>query len=196
MAAGAAAVFLLIPYLIPRRAAVFVQAFAVLVFAGAASQFVFYGSTLVSMRLEGTGRRRFQIAVSFAVPAVLTLYFVQRAESFDPERAGLFRVWMLVPLAVIALVSWKVSDTLDREYPFRGFLIASAVFFVWCFMKEQGMYFDADDFNPDGGSAAYISEDRAQFAKETGEYAMLYPLYVITAYSALLARLAKRRREA
>jgi hypothetical protein len=195
MAAIAGVVFIIVPYIFPQKAAVVIQGLALLLLVGAGSQAFSYGSTLISMRLQGEQRRRFQIAVSLAVPTVLTLYFVSRAEGFDPERVGLSKVWVLLPLALIAWLCWVGGESMDREHPFRGFLIVAAILFVWCFLKEQGMYFESDDYDPEGGSTAFIDKQRAKFARETGEYAMRYPLYVGTAYAALLARMKKRKRD-
>jgi hypothetical protein len=190
LAAATLAVALLAPHLFPRNVAFVVSGFALVVCAGAVWQCLLYGSTLTSQKLQGVQRQRFQVAVSLSVPLVLTLYFVYRSETIDPVAAGLLSWWLLLAPVVIAFASYKMSSELHSEHPFRGFIIAALVIFVWCFLKEQGVYFEGDNY--DEGSSMYISKEKAEHARRTGEYVMRYTLYVVAAYTGLLAGRLRR----
>jgi hypothetical protein len=58
-----------------------IQAFALLGLAVTSWQFLFHGSTAMSMSLVGVARRRFQIAVAVVVPLLLSHYFIKDATS-------------------------------------------------------------------------------------------------------------------
>jgi hypothetical protein len=193
LAAGTLVLALVAPRILPDKIGPLVAGFALFASLVLAWQCAFYGTTLVSVKLQGENRRRFQIAISLAVPAVLMLYFVYRAEAIDPMAAGLLSSWwVLVAPLVIAFVCYKLSENLHPDHPFRGFLIAALVLFWWCFLKEQGVYFEGDDY--DEGSSMFMSEEKAEHAQRTGEYVLRYVLYVAAAYIGLLVGLMRSRR--
>jgi hypothetical protein len=53
------------------------------------------------------------------------------------------------------------------------------------------VYFEADDY--DEGGSMYMSKEKAEQARRTGEYAMRYALYVVAAYTGLLFGLMRNR---
>jgi hypothetical protein len=109
---------------------------------------VFYGSTAVSLALSGRQRKHFQIAVSVAAPAILSLYFIRSTVPLSIQGlvGHMLSPWYIVPVAAIAYISWRLADMLDAEHSFRGFLIAAGVLFAICFMGHNGFYSDYDDY--------------------------------------------------
>jgi hypothetical protein len=98
--------------------------------------------------------------------------------------------WLLVPLGIIAWVSWSAGGQLDVENPFRGFLIASAIFGVVCWLWSMGMTVESDY---DGeGSSTFLDPEQRKRAKETGEYVWRFLLYVTCAYLVLFLKLRRR----
>jgi hypothetical protein len=146
------------------------HAFALLGLVATGWQFLFYGSTAISMSLVGVARSRFQIAVAVVVPLLLSLYFIKDSTSVTLQGVvgHMFSPWFLIPLGIIAYVSWAAADQLDVEHPFRGFLSACAVLFVICFMGHNGIYSEYDDYTE--SSSTYIDEEVAKRAAETGRY--------------------------
>jgi len=167
-------------------AAGIVGALAIFMIIGAGSQFLFHGATIVSTRLEGRRRTQFQVAVSFAAPIAFTLYLASRADTVPIETLwGILTPWLLVPLCLISWICWFAGAQLDREHPFRGFLIAATVLFVLCWMWSAGMVHESDGEDTGGW---YLDPKKANRAKETGEYVWRYILYVTIAYLALFLR--------
>ena len=121
--------------------------FSLLGLVGTGWQFLFHGSTAISMALQGTSRLLFQIFISIATPILFSIYFLKDAQSINLE--GLFwftvNVWLLLPIGIIAYISWLVAKYLDRGHPFRGFLIASTIIFVICFCGQHGIRFGNDE---------------------------------------------------
>jgi hypothetical protein len=100
---------------------------------------------------------------------------------------GILTPWLVVPLGIIATVSWYAGGALDREHPFRGFVIAATVLAVLCWFWTAGMTSGDSDYE-DGGSSLYLDRERAQRARETGEYVWRYLIYVSVAYAVLFYR--------
>jgi hypothetical protein len=183
------AILLVVIFVIPVK---IVQVSASLGIAVTGCYFVFYGSTVISMTLEGESRRWFQILVSVAVPILLSLYFIKDAPSLTLR--GIFghmlSAWYLIPVGLIGYVSWAAADQLNREHPFRGFLIACAVIFVICFMGHRGIYSEYDDYE---NSFMHFDEEAAKRAAETGRYFGRFLVYVVTSYVAMLMKMHRRR---
>jgi hypothetical protein len=185
----ASAVLLGIVFFVPVK---IIQAFALLGLAGTGWQFLFHGSTAVSMSLMGVARRRFQIAVAVGVPLFLSLYFIKGATSIKLQGVvgHMFSPWFLIPLGLIAYVSWVAADQLNAEHPFRGFLIACTVIFVICFMGHNGIYSEYDDYTE--SSSMYINKEAAKRAAQTGRYFGQFLVYVLVSYVAMLIKLLRR----
>lgn len=99
--------------------------------------------------------------------------------------------WLLIPLGIIAWVCWFAGGQLNRDYPFRGFLIAATILGVLCVFWSAGMVSESDY---DGeGSSLYLDPEKARRARETGEYVWRFALYVTTAYLVLALRLKQRQ---
>jgi len=178
-----------VPIQIVQTGAGVFEGFAFLGLAGGGWKFLFHGSTVISMYLQGFARRLFQIAVAVAFPLLVSLYFVKDATSFSLQNAYTSIPWYGV--AIIAYVSWAAAELLDDEHPFRGFLIASTVLFVIHFMSHLGYYWEHD--NHTDASVAYLDKKTAKHAAETGRYLVWYLGYVTVSYIAMLARLTKLR---
>lgn len=186
------AVLVFADYVLPRRAATIVGALALILVVVGGSQFLFHGATLVSRALEGWRRTQFQVAVSLAAPILFTLFLASRVDAMPTATLwGMLTPWLLIPLGIISWVCWFGGGQLNREHPFRGFLIAAAVLGVLCFFWSAGMVSDSDY---DGeGSSLYLDPERAKRAKVTGEYVWRFLLYVTTAYLVLFLKLRLRR---
>ena len=176
----ASAVLLAVVFIVPVK---IIQAFVLLGLAATGWQFLFHGSTAISMSFVGVARRRFQIAVAVVVPLLLSLYFIKDATSITLQgvMGHMFSLWFLIPIGIIAYVSWFAADLLDYDYPFRGFLIACAVVFVICFMGHNGISIEHD-----------IDKEAAKRAAETGRYLGQFLVYVTVSYVAMLAKLLRR----
>jgi len=178
-------------YILPRRAGFIVGAFAALMVAIGGARFIFDGSTIISMSLDGWRRTWFQVAIALAVPVGFVLILASCADAVP--LATLWRMltpWLLIPLGIIAWVSWYFGGHLNRDHPFRGFLIAATVLGVLCFLWSAGMVSESDYEGED--SSFFFDPEKARVAKETGEYVWRFALYVTTAYLGLLFRLKLR----
>lgn len=177
-------------YVLPSRPALIVGGLGLIVLVVAGSQFLFHATTMVSKALQGRRRTQFQVAVSLAVPAALVLFLASRADNVPVETLlAMLTPWLLIPLGIIGWVCWFAGDQLDREHPFRGFLIASAILGILCFLWSKGVTFESDS---DGeGSSAFLDPEKAKRAKQTGEYVWRFVVYVATAYLALFLKLRR-----
>jgi hypothetical protein len=180
-------VMLFAAYALPHPAGVLVGALALLVVLGTGAQFVFQGATLISMALHGQRRAQFQVSISLAAPVVIALLLASRVDAVPLETLwSILSPWLLIPLGIIAWIGWSSGSHLNREHPFRGFLIAVAVLGVLCWFWTAGM---ASESDYDGeGSSLYLDPERARQARETGEYVWRFVLYVTTAYLALFLK--------
>lgn len=153
---------------------------------------LFHGTTWISLRLQGHQRKAFQIAVALVVPLALSLYFLHRTPRI--EAAGMLEpmlnAWFLFPIVIIGYLSWFAADQLDREHPFRGFLVAAAVLFVICLFGYYGIHSEYDERSE--SSFRYIDEEAAALAAQSGRYFAQYLVYVAIAYGAMLAKVKKR----
>jgi hypothetical protein len=139
------AVLLLAGYVLPSRAAAIVGGIALFFVTVAGGQFLFHVATLTSKALHGRRRTGFQVAVALATPVAFILILASRADAVPV--ATLWRMvtpWLLIPLGIIAWVCWFAGGQLDREHPFRGFLIAATVFGVLCFFWSAGIVTEPD----------------------------------------------------
>jgi hypothetical protein len=159
----------------------------------AGAHFVLHGSTALSLSLSGAARRLFQITVAILVPFSLSVLLIPDTEMI--ARAPLWHllsdVWILVPLAIIAFISWIFGAELDAEHPFRGFIAAAGVLFILCYFGYHGMSTSA---SPDGELIEmYLDPQKAQQAKQDVVYFWQFLIYVVTTYMALLARRYQQR---
>lgn len=169
-----------------------IKAFAVLGLVVTGWQFLFQGSTAISLTLEENRRQRFQIVISLAVPAVFSLYFIKDTPTVTLQGVidHMFSVWFFLSLVIIGYVSWFVADQLDKEHPFRGFLIACTVIFAICFMGYHGIHDEYNEYTE--SSVTYIDKDAAKAAAQTGRYFGQFLLYVAVSYGAMLLKFRKR----
>jgi hypothetical protein len=137
----------------------------------------------VSMSLKRPLRTQYQVAISLAVPIAFTLVLASRADAVLLETLlSRLTPWLLIPTAIIGGICWSVSDQLDQEHPFRGFLITSAMLFALCFMFSMGFTIESDGDE----SYSYLDPEKAKGARETGDV-WTFVLYVTIAYIALFA---------
>ena len=180
--------------ILPRTPAGIVGALSLLVTVGCGAQCVFQTATLISHRLQGRSRLRFQVAVSLSAPVVIAFILVSRVEAVPLETLSrMLTPWLVVPAGLIGLMCWAAGGVLDRDHPFRAFLIASATLGVLCLFWTQGMTSDAD-FDSESGSHFYLDPEKAAEARATGEFVWRFLVYVSVAYLALFLRLKLRRR--
>jgi hypothetical protein len=181
-------------YVLPGRVGMFVGALGLFVAVLAGSGFLFFGATMVSMALEGRRRTQFQVAVSLAAPGAVAFFLASRTDDVPLETLHtIVTPWLLVPLGIIGWVCWFSGDLLDLEHPFRGFLIATAVFAVLCWSWSMGMSIESDS-NGEGSSAYLLDPEQARRARETGEYVWRFLIYVASAYLVLFLKLRLRLR--
>jgi len=186
-------VLVLAPYVLPHLPATIVQVFAVFFVVIAGSQFFLELATFVSKALKGRRRTQFQVCLSLAVPIAFTRFLASRADVVPFQTLlDMFTPWLLIPLGVIGWVCWLTGSQLNREHPFRGFLIASAVLFVLCFISAMGMTTESDG----EGSYAFLDPDKAKRARETGVYVWGFVLCVTVAYVALFLRWCRTQQSA
>ena len=153
---------------------------------------LFHGTTWVSLRLQGRQRKAFQIAVALVVPIALSLYFISRAPELVASQMlePMLTSWFLLPVAIIAYGSWFAADQLDREHPFRGFLVAAAVLFILCLFGYFGIHSEYDEQSE--SSLRYIDKEAAALAAQSGRYFAQYLVYVAISYGVMLVKLKKR----
>jgi len=155
-------------------------------------QFVLHGSTAVSICLNGRKRTLFQISMAVAFPLALSMYFLRVVPSFAVgELVGqLVSPQYLLPTAIIGYASWFMAEQLDREHPFRGFLMASAAIFVICLLGYHGIQIASDEFS----EATYEARDSEKTIEvaQTGRFFGQFLLYILASYAALLAKLWRR----
>ena len=110
---------------------------------------VFHGSTAISMCLHGAKRTIFQVVVALVFPVTLAFYFIVDTPAVTARGlvGHMLSPWYLIPIAMIASLSWSAADLLDNEQPFRGFLIASTALFVICVLGYHGLSFETDHAN-------------------------------------------------
>lgn len=183
-------VMLFAPYILPSRLALIVRVLALFLTVGAGAQFVFQGATLASHALQGQRRRQFQVGVSLAAPVLFITFLVSRVDAVPLNTLWgiLTHPWLIVPLAIITTASWYAGGVLDREHPFRGFVVAATIFAVLCWSWTGGMTSGPSVGYEDGGSSFYLDPKRAQRARETGEYVWRYLIYVSASYAVLFYR--------
>jgi len=188
------AVFLVAIYVLPILPGVIVGGTAALVAIGGGAQFVFFGSTLISRALEGKRRTQFQVAISLAAPLVFALCLASRVDALPIETLWrMMTPWLLIPLCVLGWVGWFSATQLDRDHPFRGYLIGATVLFVLCFLWSMGMTSESD---PSGeGSYSYFDRDQAMEARQSGRYVFMYAIYTAALYVAMFLRSRLKPRE-
>lgn len=154
--------------------------------------FMFHGTTVVSLALERESRRWFQIFVSSAVPILASLYFIKDTPSvtFGGVAGHMISPSYLFVIALIGYFSWAGADVLNKDHPFRGFLIVSTFFFVICFMGHHGYYGEYDDYSDETGWL--LDKEAAKRAAETGRYFGQFWLYVTVSYGAMLFKMMRK----
>lgn len=174
-------IFLFVPIAI-------VGAFALLGLVVTGWQFIFHGSTAISIKLQEEARRKFQIFISVAVPALLSFYFIKGVSTVTISGlfGHMFSAWYIIPIGIIAYASWVAASQLNKDHPFRGFLIASAVIFVICYFGHKGYFSEFDDYTE--SSTMFIDKEAAKRATETGRYFGQFIVYVFVSYGAMLLR--------
>lgn len=187
----ASAALLLLALVVPNR---LIQSLSLLGLVATGAQFVFHGSTAISMILRGSARRLFQIGISLIVPSFLSLYFLNGAAPLTIEKLfeNMFGIWQFISLGIIWYVSWAFADQINIEHPFRGCLIAAAILFVVCFMGYNGIYTDYS--GPDDITSVYQSKEAAEEAAKSGRYWGQFLSYVGVAYLGILVKLMKKLR--
>lgn len=156
-------------------------------------QFFFLGSTIISLSLGGTARRHFQIAVIVIFPLLLSLYFLKDVTSFTllGVTGAMVTPWVLIPLGLIAYFSWSSVDFMDKEHPFRGFVIACTIIFVVSYLGYHG-YASEEDYSGEA-TTVYLDKEKAKLAAERGLYWGQFLTYVVVSYVAMLLKIMRNR---
>lgn len=149
--------------------------------------FYFHGTTWVSFLLQDNKKRIFQVGVAILTPALLSLYFLRHTPefTFQVTFGPLLNPWFLLPCAFIWFFSKILSRVLDRQHPFRGYLIASVIIFIFCLYGFSGIALDAEN------GTSYADEEFAKLAASTAKYFGQYLLYVAVSYLSLLRGMRK-----
>jgi len=92
--------------------------------------------------------------------------------------------------AIVAYLCWSMARELDREHPFRGFLIASAVLFVFCFFGHHGIV-PGRDADSEIATALPGDEDISE-TQHSGRMFGQYVTYTAFAYAGLLIGFRRR----
>ncbi len=168
------------------------KAFGFLGAVGGACLLYWYGMTIVSVKLQGDRRRRFQLLVSVLTPIVLSAYFFKDVSQLSMEAifGGWLSWWVLVPVAITGYVSWHAADNLDAKHPFRGYLIATIILCVLSYMLHNGWYYQADVYD-DETSVLLLDKETAKLAADTGEYGGRFLLYVAVSYLSMFAKMKR-----
>lgn len=188
---GTISVFLLL--LILFSPSKFVQALASIGLAVTGWNLIMLVSQAISISLQGGQRRLFQIAVSIAFPILLSMYFIRDVPVITLEGVArpMLTVWFFFPLVLIGWVSWAFADQLDIEHPYFGFVMATTVLFVICFLGQNGAYVEQNESTD--ASEMFIDVEAGRNSKLTGEHFGRFLVYVTVAYGALLAKLRQRQ---
>ena len=175
-------------WFIPLKPLKLIAVIAMLGLVGTGSKFIFHGSTAFSMTLQGAKRKWFQIFISLIIPILFSIYFLKDAQSVTLEGINvfLFQDWIaqLFSIGLIGYFSWIVAKYLDRYHPFRGFIIASTIFFVLCLIVQHGIRIGSDD-----DAYGY----RHKEAVEGGLYLFWYIRCVLISYTAMFLGLCWNR---
>lgn len=185
------AVLLLVVLFIPNRV---VAAIAGILLVCTGSMFLLLSSTFIVSKLDGLPKTIFQIAVAVGVPSILSLYFLVDTTSMEHVFSNIMRLSILLPLAIIAYISWIGADQLNRETPITGFLFAAGMLFVICFFFHNGAVVErADDLSDDGSSSLNLDPEQAPRNRASGEYFGLYAAYVGVSYAAMLLKMRRNK---
>ena len=147
----------------------------------------FYGATWVSFLLQDNKRKLFQVFVSIFTPAILSIYFLRHISEFTLQATfgPLMNPWLLLPCAFIWFFSKVLSRVLDRQHPFRGYLVSSVIIFLFCLYGFSGISIDSEN------GANYADEEFVKLAASTAKYFGLYLLYVAISYVSLFLGMNK-----
>tara|TARA_B100000886_G_C20383582_1_gene475030 strand:- start:254 stop:913 length:660 start_codon:yes stop_codon:yes gene_type:complete len=110
----------------------FIKFWVVLIFLCLCGSVFFWGSTLISIKLNGKRRTQFQILVILVTPMIFSLYFINEASALTANSVflPLLSWWTLLPIAILFHFGWFGSELLHSEHPFRGFVIAAFSIFM------------------------------------------------------------------
>lgn len=171
-----------------------IQLFAMLGLAVTVGRFLFEATTAISISLEGLVRKRFQIAVVLITPSLLSIYFIKDASPITLEGVGghMLNTWFLVALGFISFISWTAADLLNKEHPFRGFLIATVIIFIICLMGYNGYHLEDEYYTET--STVLFDKDSAEKAAVSGRYFGQFVVYIAASYSAMLLGYLKRNK--
>jgi hypothetical protein len=168
-----------------------VTALALIALAVSVWKLVFHGATAVSMSLTAPRRNLFQVGVAVAFPLMLSWYFVRSTPTLTVSGVigHMASAWFLLPIVLIAWVSWVGANQLDQEHPFRGFLIAATALFVICYFGYHGIHSEFDDQTET--SSTVIDREAAAQAVTSGRYFGQFLVYVLVSYGVLFAKLRR-----
>ena len=160
------------------------------------SMFLLLSSTFIASKLDGLPKTIFQIAVAVVFPSILSLYFLVDTTSMEHVFSNIMRLSILLPLAIIAFISWVGADQLNRETPVTGFMFVAGMLFVMCFFFHNGWVEEHDDnFSDDDGSSSsvHLDPEQASHNRASGEYFGLYAVYVGVSYAAMLLKMRRQQ---
>jgi hypothetical protein len=157
--------------------------------------FLLLSTDFVTSKLDGLPKTLFQIAVAVGFPSILSLYFLADTTSMEYVFSNIMRLSILLPLAIIAYISWIGADQLNRETPVTGFLFVAGMLFVTCFFFHNGVVVEHDDdLSDDGSSSSFrLDPEQAPRNRASGEYFGLYAVYVGVSYAAMLLKMRRQQ---
>jgi hypothetical protein len=150
---------------------------------------VWHGTTWMSVLLSGDFRKWFQVIVSVLVPAVLSILFFHQAETLKINlvSASFNSNWTWIQVAFMVLACWWLSENLNKDHPFRGFLVISIVLFVMLYFKHMGGFTAHDEY--DDSSSMYFDKEKSAVFAQTGRYGMWFVLDICLCYLTMLIRI-------
>ncbi len=171
----------------------FISAFFGLGIIWCGSQLLFHATTLFVSKFEGNQRNLVQIFIALISPTVLSLYFLSQANRIGADTIlGYWSsYWTLFPVGLACFVAWAATPQLDKQFPFRGYLIATAICFVIAFLGHHG--FVSYDSLYDESSVWGLDKSLARSRQNSGMYLGRFVVEVAAIYVVLTVGLLKGR---
>lgn len=182
---------LIVAYLIPSH--FFIKALLLIGIIICAGKLFFHGTTYISVLLGGKKRAFFQASVAITVPLIYCWYLYTPTKEFNSSIYinYILNLQFLMTLGLIIYVSWISTSLLDREHPFRGFIISSSIIFAFSFAGNNGYYPSVDDFTD--SMTFYQNREWAKAATDSNLYVAVYLTEVTISHLIMYIKMSHSR---